>query len=74
MTAALGDAGYHKDLLEPHNQCVRGVIAAFRGHEIKTRGDGFHLVFGRADDALACVAHIQKSLAQAPITATDKTE
>jgi class 3 adenylate cyclase/predicted ATPase/Flp pilus assembly protein TadD len=73
MTKGLGDQIYHNKIHEPHCQRIRAAIAAHRGYEIKTIGDSFHIVFKLADDALACVVAIQKSLAQPAITATDDT-
>ncbi len=72
MTNALGDATYQRAMREPHCERVRAAIAEHRGYEVKTIGDSFMVAFRYADDALACAAAIQKSLAEPPITAPDK--
>src|SRR5271166_791085 len=40
----IGDRRWH-DLLDRHNEFVRGELARFRGREIKTTGDGFLATF-----------------------------
>jgi len=42
--ATLGDRQW-RDLLESHQELVRGELARFRGHEVKTLGDGFLATF-----------------------------
>jgi class 3 adenylate cyclase len=42
--ATLGDRHW-RDVLESHQQLVRGELARFRGHEVKTLGDGFLATF-----------------------------
>jgi class 3 adenylate cyclase len=55
--AQLGDRRWHR-LLERHQDLVRRDLARFRGHEIKTTGDGFLATFDgparaiRAADAI----------------------
>jgi class 3 adenylate cyclase len=61
-TERLGDAGAHR-LLMTHNMIVRSRLAAHRGRELKTMGDGFLAVFPSAQGAVACAAAIQTDLA-----------
>ncbi len=42
--ATLGDRHW-RDVLETHQELVRGELARFRGHEVKTLGDGFLATF-----------------------------
>jgi class 3 adenylate cyclase len=58
--ARLGD-GRWRDLLALHDERVREVLATYAGREIKTVGDGFLAVFGRApSDALRCALAIRR--------------
>ncbi len=50
---ALGDARW-SDLLEAHNQAVRQELERFRGHEIKSLGDGFLATFDGPARAIKC--------------------
>jgi len=51
--AALGDAAWN-DLLEEHHAVVRRQLAAFRGDEIDTTGDGFLATFDGPARAVEC--------------------
>jgi class 3 adenylate cyclase len=41
-----------KEALERHDAIVRGAVGGFRGHVVKTIGDGFTAVFDSAVDAV----------------------
>jgi predicted ATPase len=43
---------------------MRGAISACRGVEIKTEGDSFFVIFGRATDALTAAVQAQRALAE----------
>jgi predicted ATPase/class 3 adenylate cyclase len=58
----LGPAAYAQVLGE-HHRIVRAALAANRGVEIKTEGDSFFAVFGRASDAITAVVEVQRHLA-----------
>ncbi|HEX9738333.1 MAG TPA: adenylate/guanylate cyclase domain-containing protein [Candidatus Limnocylindria bacterium] len=54
----IGDRAW-RDLLDRHNEAVRGVISRFHGREIDTAGDGFLVLFdgpGRAIRAAQAIA------------------
>ena len=72
MNTALGDSVYRETMRDPHCQRLRAAVEAHDGFEVNTVGDSFMVVFDRADDAIACAAAMQRSLAEPPITATDK--
>jgi class 3 adenylate cyclase len=56
--ARLGD-GRWRDLLADHDTRVRGQLARFGGHEVKTVGDGFLVTFeGPPSRALRCALQI----------------
>ena len=46
----LGD-GY-ADVLDEHRRIVRDAVTAHGGHELRTEGDAFFVVFSRAGDAM----------------------
>lgn len=73
MNNILGDAVYSASIREPHNVCIRAAVVQHNGALIKTMGDGCMLAFDRASNALACAVALQKSLADAPLTALDAT-
>ena len=58
----LGDAAWMQ-LLHSHNAVVRDHLAAHRGFEVKSQGDGFMLAFDSAMHALRCSIGIQQALA-----------
>lgn len=62
MASALRSA-YVEVLLQPHNALIEAEVAAHGGRVYQPTGDGFVLVFGRAQDALACAEAVQKRLA-----------
>jgi pimeloyl-ACP methyl ester carboxylesterase len=51
--AAVGDARW-RDLLAEHQASVRRELAHFRGHEVKTLGDGFLATFDGPARAIRC--------------------
>jgi class 3 adenylate cyclase len=61
--ARLGDRRW-RDLLESHDATVRRELAAHRGREVKTMGDGFLAVFDGPARAIRCAVAIRESLRQ----------
>jgi class 3 adenylate cyclase len=59
----LGD-GPWRALLDEHNRAVRAELAAWRGNEIKTVGDGFLATFDGPARAVNCAAAIVDSVAK----------
>ena len=57
QAAALGDRAWH-ELRQRHDRIVRGELARFRGHEIKTLGDGFLATFDGPARAVRCAQEI----------------
>lgn len=55
--ARMGDSAW-KELLGQHNDRVRFELDRFRGHEVKTTGDGFLAMFDGASRAVRCAAAI----------------
>jgi class 3 adenylate cyclase len=55
--ARLGDRQW-RALLERHNEVVRDRLAHFRGHEVKTVGDGFFATFDGPARAVRCAQEI----------------
>ena len=62
-TAELGDAKW-MELLREHNIIVRDQLAAHRGFEVKSMGDGFMLAFRSAVDGLRCAIAMQRAFAE----------
>ncbi len=62
MTERLGDQRAQQVLRE-HNAIVRHQVAAHRGFEVKSLGDGFMLAFSSARRALQCSIAIQQAFA-----------
>jgi serine/threonine protein kinase len=52
-----------QELLRVHNSIIREQIAANRGREVKSMGDGFMVVFSSARRALQCAMAIQRAFA-----------
>ncbi len=50
-------------VISEHNALFRAAFARWNGREIQFLGDGFHAAFRRATDAVACVAELQRELA-----------
>lgn len=57
----LGDAHWIR-LLTEHDRLVRAKIAQYRGHVVKTQGDGFMVVFGEPADGIRAALAIQAGL------------
>ena len=58
---ALGDRAW-RDLLQAHDAAVRQELARFRGHEVKTLGDGFLATFDGPARAIHCARAINKAV------------
>ncbi len=52
------------EVLQEHNELIRGQVAASGGYEVKSQGDGFMLAFNGATKALRCAVGIQQGLAR----------
>jgi class 3 adenylate cyclase len=57
----LGDQSW-RDLLDRHDTTVRAQIARFRGHEVKTVGDGFLATFDSPGRAVDCAQATREAL------------
>jgi len=57
----LGDSRW-RDILAVHNKKVRNELARFRGHEVKTTGDGFVATFDGPGRAVRCAQAIVESV------------
>jgi predicted ATPase/class 3 adenylate cyclase len=53
----------YADVLDEHRRIVRGAVAAHGGHELRTEGDAFFVVFARAGDAARAAVAAQRGLA-----------
>jgi class 3 adenylate cyclase len=60
---ALGDAAW-RALLTAHDAAVRRELARFRGHEVKTLGDGFLATFDGPARAIHCASAISAAARQ----------
>jgi len=63
LAAEMGDLKW-SDLLEEHNKKIRHELDIFRGHEVKTTGDGFHATFDGPARAIQCADAIRDSTRQ----------
>ena len=54
----LGDAGW-KTLLMRHNEIIRSELERFKGHEVKSTGDGFLSTFDGPARAIRCATSIR---------------
>jgi class 3 adenylate cyclase/pimeloyl-ACP methyl ester carboxylesterase len=59
--AVLGDHSW-RDLLEKHHATIRRNLARFRGHEVKTTGDGFLATFDGPARAVRCACAIAEEM------------
>ncbi len=59
--AALGDQRWH-DLLDNHHATIRRNLARFRGHEVKTTGDGFLATFDGPARGVRCACAIAEEI------------
>jgi eukaryotic-like serine/threonine-protein kinase len=62
LAEQLGDERWLK-LLHRHNAVIRRNLAAHRGFEVKSQGDGFMVAFGSAGSAIRCAIAIQRDFA-----------
>jgi class 3 adenylate cyclase len=62
ITERLGDLRA-QELLHVHNAIIREQIAAHKGFEVKSMGDGFMIAFPSARRALLCAIEIQRAFA-----------
>ena len=60
--AALGDQRW-RDLLDSHHATIRRNLARFRGHEVKTTGDGFLATFDGPARGVRCASAIAEEIA-----------
>jgi class 3 adenylate cyclase/pimeloyl-ACP methyl ester carboxylesterase len=60
LANGLGDVNW-SDLLEGHHEAVRRELEIFRGHEVKTTGDGFHATFDGPARSIQCAIAIRES-------------
>jgi class 3 adenylate cyclase len=58
---SLGDRGW-RDLLDAHNGAVRKELNRFRGHEVKSLGDGFLATFDGPARAIRCACAIAQAV------------
>jgi class 3 adenylate cyclase/pimeloyl-ACP methyl ester carboxylesterase len=58
---SLGDKGW-RDLLEAHDNAVRKEFSRFRGHEVKSLGDGFLATFDGPARAIRCASAITEAV------------
>lgn len=61
LASGLGDRGW-RDLLDRHDQIVRHELAAWRGREIDTAGDGFLATFDGPARAIRCAFAVGSGL------------
>lgn len=61
ITTRLGDDAA-ASLLATHNTIVLDQVAAFGGHDVRSTGDGFLVVFDSARAAVSCALAIQREL------------
>jgi class 3 adenylate cyclase len=59
--AALGDQRW-RDLLDNHHATIRRNLARFRGHEVKTTGDGFLATFDGPARGVRCASAIAEEI------------
>jgi pimeloyl-ACP methyl ester carboxylesterase len=63
LASEMGDRDW-SDLLESHHKAVRMELDVFRGHEVKTTGDGFHATFDGPARAVQCANAIRQTTRQ----------
>lgn len=63
LAGDLGDARW-SELLDQHHRAVRAELEMFRGHEVKTTGDGFHATFDGPARAIQCAGSIRAATRQ----------
>jgi class 3 adenylate cyclase len=55
----------YRDSLELHRRLLRQAFGRHGGYEVDYEGDAFFVAFGRATDAVAAAAEVQRALARA---------
>ena len=63
LNEQLGDKGWVR-VLAAHDKLVRDQVRKHHGHVVKSQGDGFMVVFGDPQDAVAAALRIQRSVAR----------
>ena len=63
ITERLGDQRW-MELLRSHNAIVREQVQRHQGHEVKSWGDAFMVVFANPRRALQCAVEIQRAMAR----------
>ena len=53
----------YAEVLDEHRRVIREAVAAHSGHELRTEGDAFFVVFARATDAVRAAVAAQRELA-----------
>ena len=53
----------YAEVLDEHRRVIRDAVAAHAGHELRTEGDAFFVVFARAGDAVRAAVAAQRELA-----------
>jgi class 3 adenylate cyclase len=66
-----GDA-VASEIIGEYRRLMRGEIARSGGHEIKTEGDSFFVVFDSTGDALDCALRVQKAVAEHTARRSDR--
>jgi adenylate cyclase len=64
LNEELGDKAF-VDLLAEHDRVVRGQVERHGGRVVKSQGDGFMVVFGSPQDAVAAAQAVQRKVASA---------
>jgi class 3 adenylate cyclase len=59
--SAMGDRSW-RDLLESQNEVIRGELARYRGHEVKTLGDGMLATFDGPARAIRCALAVTEAV------------
>ena len=59
--SAMGDRPW-RDLLESQNEVIRGELARYRGHEVKTLGDGMLATFDGPARAIRCALAVTEAV------------
>lgn len=70
LAEQLGDQCW-VDVLSAHDDAVRAALRAHAGREVKTTGDGFMAVFGRAVDAVRAALLLQRLVAAVRVPGVD---
>ncbi|HYU60265.1 MAG TPA: adenylate/guanylate cyclase domain-containing protein, partial [Solirubrobacterales bacterium] len=71
MTERLGDERWI-EVLRAHNAVFREHLRTHDGHEVKSQGDGFMLVFPQPRRAIECAIAIQRELAERDVAGGER--